>query len=161
MCPHVSSWGDPGTGVLGTSPAWCIAPTLPAGTLPPRRAAQATCVALSQCPQPAWGSQRGCPGDPLSPSELAPDPPLHSCCRLLDPSHVSLPHLHHLPSPTQLGGGFSPQIHTHSAGPTTLPGAGLRAFCSPFQNRQFDFGRNLFQHRACLPARLSAEISHP
>lgn len=63
--------------------------------------------------------------------------------------------------PPSWGGGFSPLIRTHSAGPTASPGAGLGAFCSPFQSRQFNFGHNLFQHRARLPARLSAEISHP
>lgn len=67
MCPHVSSWGDPGTGVLGTSPAWCIAPTLPAGTLPPRRAAQATCVALSPLSSASLGVPEGLSWGPFVP----------------------------------------------------------------------------------------------
>lgn len=67
---HVSpclQLGGPRHGVLGTSPAWCIAPTLPAGMLPPRRAAQATCVALSPLSPASLGVPEGLSWGPSVP----------------------------------------------------------------------------------------------
>lgn len=162
---------------LGTS----ITPTLPMGMSPPKRAAWATHVASSPLspPQPAWGSRWGHPkaiclpdwGQAEGAGDQFPHPhlsrrqscPHRSCCHLPDPSRVSLPCLGHLPRSPRPGGGvrFAHQICTHGAGPMASPGSGLGAFCSPFRSRRFNFGANPFQRRARLPARLSAEISHP
>lgn len=110
------------------------------------------------------GTGRGGWG-PIPPSPSEPTPELSSPQLL--PFAGSVPRFAALSRPSAeiptAGGGvrFAHQICTHGAGPMASPGSGLGAFCSPFRSRRFNFGANPFQRRARLPARLSAEISHP
>ena len=184
---YVPGWGDCCTGGRAMPDAGCWGPALrgasprpcPRGRYPPAEHLRPRAWPCPCCPQPSlgvpagpsWGHSPAGSGTgrggwgptPPSPSELTPEP---SSPQLL-PFAGSVPRFAALsqPSaeiPTAGGGcGFAPQIRTHSAGPTASPGSGLGAFCSPFRSRRFNFGPNPFQHRAHLPAWLSAEISHP